>query len=236
VRTPHLIDVTFVELGEHEQPDRLRETLRQRLVAADAVEPAYDAILLLFGLCGNATVGLRAGRVPLVMPRAHDCATILLGSREAFRRQFADRPSQPFGSIGYVERGNDYMLKRPEGLGLEQDADYAAYVAQYGEENARYIWETLRPEHMERHALFIAAPEIERHATDLVERFRGRALAAGQTYEHLTGSLRLIEALIMGTWTDEEFLVVPPGQRIAGVYDWDVIARAETEGGAAPST
>ena len=102
VRTPHVIDVEFVQLGEHDRPDMLRTTLQTLIDRADAADPAYDAILLLFGLCGNATVGLRAGRTPLVMPRAHDCATVLLGSRAAFRQAAvgqddAGKPLRHFG-------------------------------------------------------------------------------------------------------------------------------------------
>lgn len=226
-RTPHVVDVDFVQLGEHERPDVLRASLQTLIDRADAFEPPYDAILLLFGLCGNATVGLRAGRTPLVMPRAHDCATVLLGSRDLFRRHFADNPSQPFGSVGYCERGNDYMLKRPGEQAVAQDPAFIEYVKQYGEENARYIWDELHPPHMEKRAVFIAVPETAPLMRDQVEKFRNQALAAGQEYVQLTGSLRLIDSLIAGNWPNEEFLTVPPGRRIAGVYDWDVVAKAE---------
>jgi hypothetical protein len=30
-------------------------------------------VVLAYGLCGGATAGLRAGSIPLVVPRAHDC-------------------------------------------------------------------------------------------------------------------------------------------------------------------
>jgi len=225
VRTPHVVDVEFVPLGEHARPDMLRASLQALIDRDDASDPAYAAILLLFGLCGNATVGLRAGRTPLVMPRAHDCATVLLGSRAAFRKHFADNPSQPFGSIGYFERGNDYMLKRPPDGSVERDPAYMEYVKLYGEENARYIWDELHPPHMGRRAVFIAVPETA--DPGLVEKFRGQALAAGQEYVQLTGSLRLIDALISGKWPTDDFLTVPPGQQIAGVYDWDIVAQAQ---------
>jgi hypothetical protein len=39
--------------------------------------------------------------------------------------------------------------------------------------------------------------------------------------------MRLIRALVNGEWNYEEFLVVPPGQRIGGVFDWDRIVKAE---------
>jgi hypothetical protein len=227
VRTPHVVDVDFIQLGEHERPDVLRASLQAQIDRASLAEPPYDAILLLFGLCGNATVGLRAGRVPLVMPRAHDCATVLLGSRAAFRQHFADNPSQPFGSIGYFERGNDYMLKRPGDGSVEKDATYLEYVKQYGEENARYIWDEMHPPHMDRRAVFIAIPETAGLGLGSIEKFRAQAEAAGQEYVQLTGDLRLVEALIAGRWQTDDFLVVPPGRRIVGVYDWDTVAQAD---------
>lgn len=227
VRTPHVVDVEFVPLGEHDRPDMLRASLQTLIDRADAVDPAYDAILLLFGLCGNATVGLRARRLPLVMPRAHDCATVLLGSRAAFRQHFGDNPSQPFGSIGYFERGNDYMLKRPTDGSVERDPAYVEYVKLYGEENARYIWDEMHPPHMDKRAVFIAIPETANPELGLIEKYRAQALAAGQEYVQLTGSLDLIHALITGKWHHEDFLTVPPGQQIVGVYDWDTIAQAK---------
>jgi len=42
----------------------------------------------------------------------------------------------------------------------------------------------------------------------------------------LEGSSRLLRKLIHGEW-DDEFLVVPPGKRVVGVYDWEEVVRAE---------
>jgi hypothetical protein len=54
-RSPHLIDVELVEKGLHNTPDMLRVELQERI---DATRPVgYDAILLGYGLCGNALVG-----------------------------------------------------------------------------------------------------------------------------------------------------------------------------------
>ncbi len=43
----------------------------------------------------------------------------------------------------------------------------------------------------------------------------------------LAGDMRLVRKLVHGEWEPEEFLVVQPGRKIAGVYDWD---RVVTEG------
>lgn len=228
VRTPHVVDLSFVELGEHIRPDTLREILQREIDATAAGAVRHDAVLLLFGLCGNAAVGLAARNVPLILPRAHDCATLLLGSRAAFREHFGDHPSRPFGSVGYCERGNDYMLRRPGAEGPRDSAEYADYVARFGEEDARYIWETMHPEQAgeERTACYIRVPETDLggHAT----RFRERAAAEGVNCIELTGSLRLIAAMIAGEWSEADFLRVAPGQVTRGVYDWDVVVRAET--------
>ena len=227
-RSPHLVDIEFLELGEHARPNNLRTLLQARIDAAEEGPRRYDAVLLLFGLCGNAGVGLVARGTPLVLPRAHDCATILLGSRVAFQREFGDNPSQGFSSNGYLDRG-EYFLRQPEeggGVACGGDA-YAELVKQYGEDNARYVWETMHPVRSgDDRAVFIRMPGIDdaKHA----ERFRVQAEATGKRCAELTGNLRLIAALVEGQWDPAEFLVVPPGHRTVGVYDWDEIVRAKS--------
>ena len=226
-RTPHVVDVDFVELGEHARPDGLRTLLQARIDAAEAATRKYDAILLLFGLCGNAGVGLVARQTQLVMPRAHDCATILLGSRGAFQEKFGDNPSQGFSSNGYLDRGEYFLRKPEEGGWVVAGGDaYAELVKQYGEENARYVWDTMHPQRPgDDRAVFIRMPGIDdaSHAA----RFRAQAEAEGKRCEEFTGNLRLIATLVDGCWDPAEFLIVPPGHRTVGVYDWDEVVRAK---------
>lgn len=219
VRTPNVVDVTFIELGEHEQPSALRELLQRHIDETVAnSRRRTDAILLLFGLCGNATVDLVARDVPLIVPRAHDCATLLLGSREAFGRHFGDNPSRPFGCSGYFERGNDQTMRRPGEWDATAGATYRQYVEQYGEENARFIWDELHPPRPDEHeAVYIRVPEAD--AAGIAARFRQRTEEGGLAYVELTGSLRLIAGLIDGPWPAEDYLTVQPGQRTVGIYD-----------------
>jgi hypothetical protein len=230
-RSPHAVDLEFTELGEHAHSGKLRETIQAKIDAAENSGKSYEAILLLFGLCGNAGVGLCARKTPLVMPRAHDCCTILLGSKAKFQEHFQDNPSMPFGSSGYLERG-EYFLRTQDGQNQVHYGDvYASYVEQYGEENAQYIWETLHPAASEgsenNRAVFIDIPETSHlgHA----ERFKQKAEEAGKEYIRLEGSLRLIRNLIFGQWDAEDFLIVRPGQKTVGVYDWSEIIRAKDQ-------
>lgn len=224
--SPHVLDMEFVELGEHIHPDKLRETLQGAIDRASDSPRSYDAILLLFGLCGNAGVGLQARSVPLVIPRAHDCCTILLGSRKLFREQFADAPSTPFSSSGYMERG-EYFLRIEDGEQKIHYGDgYAEYVEKYGEENAKYIWEQMHPAGHgdDNRAVFIEVPEFAH--LGYLDRFREKCSEVGRTCVELPGDLRLIRALVQGDWDASEFLFVPEGEQTAGVYDWEEIIRA----------
>jgi hypothetical protein len=219
--SPHTVDPEFFELGEHAQPDRLRQSLQARIDAVERDAKQYDAILLLYGLCGNASIGLRARETRLVIPRAHDCCTILLGSKDRFREHFEQNPSTPFGSVGYLERGS-YFLRTDLGDGRIHYGDqYAALVEQYGEDNAKYVWESLHPEALQsadHHVVFIDIPETS--ALGGEEKFRRKMEAEGRTYRRLEGDMRLIRNMLDGRWDPGEFLVVEPGQQTSGVYDW----------------
>ena len=228
-RSPHTVEPDFLELGEHQQPDRLREELQQRIDQTEQAAKPYDAILLLYGLCGNAAVGLQTRTTRLVIPRAHDCCTILLGSRQRYQEEFGANPSQPFGSVGYQERGS-YFVRTDLGDGQIHYGDqYAALVEQYGEDNARYIWETMHPEELESEDGQVAYIDIPETAQKSAEQtFRDKIAAEGKTCRYLEGDIRLIRDLILGNWDGEKFLVVEPGQRTTGVYDSREIIRANS--------
>jgi Protein of unknown function (DUF1638) len=227
-RSPHVIDVEFFELGEHAQPTRLNQTLQAKIDETENAAKTYAAILLLYGLCGNATIGLQTRQTRLVLPRAHDCCTILLGSKQRFQEHFQDNPSRPFSSVGYMERGN-YFLRTGADCGQVHYGDqFAALVEQYGEENAKYIWDSLHPQELEQtnnEVVFIDLPETA--ALRSADRFREKAAQEGKTCVHMQGSLALIRKLLDGDWDPDEFLVVEPGQQTVGVYDWTEIIRAK---------
>ncbi len=216
----HVVDPEFTEVGDHVQSDRLRTAIQARIDAAGSGDHAYDAILLAYGLCGNAAVGLTARNTPLVIPRAHDCCTILLGSRQAFDHHFGDNPCQPFSSAGYMDRGDYYLRRDTDGAHIRYGDGYAELVAQYGKDNADYIWETMHPpalREIEQQAVFIDIPETKRLGHG--DRFAKQAAADGKSCIRLTGDIRLLRGLLQGEWPEEDYLVVPPGYRTTGRYD-----------------
>ena len=80
--------------------------------------------------------------VPLVIPRAHDCSTILMGCKEKFMEAFGDILSARWSSTGYYERChaiNNFYKGTEQLASYKTSAEYMSYVGQYGEDNADYI-------------------------------------------------------------------------------------------------
>ncbi|HBQ64401.1 MAG TPA: hypothetical protein DD727_05685 [Clostridiales bacterium] len=220
--SPHLVDPEFTPKESHTYPEVLRGDIQKRITQAEN-DPHfdYDAILLGFGLCGNSVLGLQTEKLPLVIPRAHDCCTIFLGSKARFLEEFKDRLSCPWSSPGYQER----VRKGTKSLEYVSSA-YKDLTDQYGEDNAAYIWATLHPNDKHEH-IFIDIPELS-HLGHL-ERFK--ASPDRQEPVVLQGDMRLLRILVSQDWVTvpvvdalaDEFLVVPPGRSITASYDMEKI-------------
>ena len=93
--SPHQADVEFLEKGLHDYGGAaMSKELQFRI---DATDPSkYDAIVLGYALCGNGLHGLRASRLKLVAPRAHDCIALLMGGRQLYAEYFDRIPAPSF--------------------------------------------------------------------------------------------------------------------------------------------
>jgi len=222
-RSPHSIDPVFTEKGEHNDPPAMKARL-QEIIDAASETGQYDAVLLAYGLCGNATVGLTARQCPLVIPRAHDCTTLFLGSKEAFQEHFGQNPSQTWASVGYAERGDTVISddSTRKHLGLEQS--YEELVEMYGEENVAYMLDMLKTEHGSDDVVFIRVPETHNEAA--FARIRKQIEEEGKPLREILGNIRVINHLLSGEWPEADFLVAPPGHTVAPVYDTVEVVRA----------
>ena len=93
-------EVRWVESGLHNRPEVLRAVFRRSSTGIDGA----GTVLLAFGYCGNSVVGLTAGDFRLVIPRADDCITLLLGSC-ARRQEISSEVGTYFLTKGWLERG-----------------------------------------------------------------------------------------------------------------------------------
>ena len=209
-RSRNTVDLVFLRRGLHSNPDTLREEVQAAIDATD--EGECGAVALAYGLCSNGIAGLRARGIPLVVPRAHDCITLLLGSREAYDERFATAPGTYYYTGGWIERGDDTVPRRPEdGAGL--DASFEELVAKYGRDNAEYLWEV----QSSWIKYYTHAAHINTELGD-IEAYRAyvRKIAAerGWEFDEIPGDLSLLQALGDGEWDEARFLVARPGEEI----------------------
>lgn len=226
-QSSHVVDVEMLPLGLHADADDLRARLQARIDAAS--ESDYDAILLAYGLCGNSTAGLIARDIPLVIPRAHDCITLFLGSRDRYQDQFVSCPGTYWYVLDYMERRESTGTALSVGSDTETDisAVYEEYVQKYGQDNADYLMEVMGAwqAHYKR-AAYIDMGVGD--GTAVEAEAQAEAARRGWTFERLEGDMVLIRELLMGAW-EEDFLVLQPGQRVGMAYGGEVLVGVEGE-------
>jgi hypothetical protein len=213
-RSPHQVDIEFLPKGLHDLGGApMCQRLQQAVDGVDA--NGYDAVLLGYALCGNGVVGLTARTLPLVIPRAHDCIALLMGSRQRYLEYFESHPGVYYRSTGWLERGQDLqqnLLGRP----LDE------LIARYGEDNGRYLFETLTAYRRNYSGLTYIATGLEPDGS-FEQRAREEAAEHGWAFEILRGDLGLFERLLAGAWSVDDFLLVQPGCRVRASYDSGVI-------------
>jgi hypothetical protein len=230
-QSPNVVDVEFLAKGLHDLPTKDMASKIQSAVDATDPERGYTAILLGYARCNDGLVGVEARTIPLVIPRAHDCITLLLGSRETFRTYFDAHPGTYYKSTGWIERDPEEHLDRPaygmdgvmKHLGLTET--YEQLVARHGKENADYILETLGGwETAYSRLCYIEMGLCDE--TPFEDQAKQIAEQHGWAYERRKGDFGLLRKLFLGRW-DDDFVVVPPGQRITARNDEDILG---TEG------
>jgi hypothetical protein len=191
---PPDVDYKALDFGLHVKPDALKEMLQQEI---DATPASTETVVLGYGLCSQAVVGLRSDTSTLVVPRVDDCIGIFLGSDRAYKEQTSATPGTYYLTKGWIEAGNGPFV------------EYDDLVARYGEERAAWLMKRML-NHYTRLALIntgqYGMDRYRAYARRTAERFDLR-------YEEIPGSTSLLNKLVYGPW-DDEFIVVPPGETI----------------------
>ena len=232
--TDNMIDITWMRQGYHTEPELLHKLLQEEI---DAIEEGtdphsyrirarkgeedpkdFDAILLGYGLCSNAVAGIRARKHRLVIPRAHDCITLFLGSKERYASCFKEIPGCYWYTASWIENGGvpgkeryERMKERYEEMG-------------YDEETVEYLIEALDGLKNYHNAAFVRMPfgDNDRYSAQTKE----SAEYLGWDYHELTGDLNLLERFVAGDWNEEDFLILKPGETAVQSVDEKVIRRA----------
>lgn len=221
--SPHVVTLSFQRFGLHDTPDELRRTVQAEIDRAS--DGKFDYLLLGYGLCSRGTADLVARDRPVVIPRVHDCISLLLGSRDRYQQQFDDHPGTYYYSPGWIERKEGEVRQGTIEVVQEKQAQdrFREYVEKYGEDNARYLLEqeSLWQAHYDRAAFL----DMGLGDVDYYRRFTKQvAESHGWSYEEIQGDTRLIDALMAGDWDSDEFLVLQPGQRTVEAVNAGIIS------------
>lgn len=220
----NFVDIEFFPKALHDlEAQEMREKLQQKIDKISEEED-YDYILLGYGLCNNGTASIVARSTPIVIPKAHDCITLFLGSKERYMEYFQNNPGVYFLTSGWIERDvnngelKQHSIQHKTGM----DMSYEDFVEKYGEDNAAYLYETLCETTINYSQFTFIEMGIE--PDDSFEKYSDKQAAERQwKIEKVKGDLSLMQRLVNGEWNEDEFLIVQPGHRISATYDEKIL-------------
>jgi hypothetical protein len=227
-RSPNLTDLEFLTQGYHDIPGTGRTEIQKRI---DAVPTGkYDAILLGYGLCSSILAGVTTAHTPLVIPRAHDCITFFLGSKERYQECFNARPGTYYYTSGWLEcakrRGGVGPFwgggSLPAGATNSLKATYEQWVQKYGEDQAKYLLQEMSRWTDSYTNGTLITLDFVKHLK-LQEEVRQICTERGWQYDEIQGDPGLFHKLLDGEWPERDFLVVRPGQKVVATNDEQVI-------------
>lgn len=222
---PNALDVTFMRQDLHNTPAILRDAIQKEIDLIESGEDLHtnktrfgeiEAILLGYGLCSNALAGVKSSRLPLVIPRAHDCITLFMGGKELYQDYFDRVKGSFFYTQGWLDLGidlgqSDIERKRSEYMEKYDDEDAVEYLLEMDREMLRHY----------RYLTYITWPGManERGLAQAGE----LAQASGLELLRFEGSSRLMADFVNGNWREEDFLILQPGEVLQPSYDAGVI-------------
>ncbi|MGE4273447.1 MAG: DUF1638 domain-containing protein [Desulfitobacterium sp.] len=181
-------ETIYLEQGLHRTPNLLTEEI-QGVIDKN---PHYDLIILGYGLCSRAVIGLRAQpHQTMIIPRIDDCIGLSLGERAKYFEQFKLYPGTYYFTKGWTEVGEDPLK------------EYKRTVEKYDEETAEWTIRSLLANYVR--TVYIKTSEFDdKVAVGYIEEF---AQFFNLRYEVMKGSLDYLQKLIFGPW-DGDFIVV----------------------------
>ena len=196
---PPDVECKKVEPALHLYPDKLKASLQDLI---DEITADTEIIILGYGLCSMAAVGLKANESTLIIPCVDDCVSMFLGGQKFYKRQLEKEPGTYFLSKGWIDAGVtliDELRQTEDRLGksaaekikkrMLKEYKRLAYI-DMGHDNQEYYREFARK----------AAEELN------------------LKYKEIKGTTELMSRMLNGPW-DDKFIVAPPGY-VVTLYDF----------------
>lgn len=208
------LETKFLEAGLHNNPKLLLEKLQQAIDEISA-QGDGDRIIIGYGVCGKGTIGIKSRKIPLVIPKVHDCIALFLGGDKAYKTQFNKYPGTYYLSSGWCRENAEPMSQRRRRawFGSEQ-IQFEDLVKSHGQETADHTFAFLNSwQKNYQRAAFIetqagSSPKYEAYAREMAKEY-------DWAYEKIQGDQALIRQMLTADASTREILVVPPLHAIA---------------------
>lgn len=189
---PEAITVSVLDFGLHMRPGGLKEYLADEI----ARHTDRDHLLLGYGMCSMAVVGLVSERSTLVIPRVDDCVAASLGGQAAYKQAHRDHPTTYYLDKGFVEAGDTIL------------DEFRAAQQRLGTERARRAYARMLKHYTRLAYIDTVGDESEHHdyARQVADEF-------GLEFVIEQGTMSVWQRLVLGPW-DQDFVVAPPGRAL----------------------
>ena len=190
------IEFRFMEQGLHNTPKQMPALIQEQV---DQVQDYASQIILGYGFCSNGAVGVSAPKQPLILPKAHDCIALFMGSRNVYSSYFKENTGTYYLTSGWID-----CEGHPLGF-LENK-----YVPKMGREKAEW---GIKMEMKDYNSLLF----IDNQILDVKaqkEEAKANAHYFDLEYKELLAKTDLLKKIAIGPYDAEDFFIFQPGETI----------------------
>lgn len=192
---PPGIERVTLDISLHLRPEKLRRAVNQEI---KKIEALGSNIILGYGLCGRGLEGTVSQKSRLILPRVDDCVGAVLGSRARYKKIMVEHPGSFFLEPGWVHTELNIFTECLKGLErIPEDEREDILKLALGH------YSTLAFIHHGKTGNWSSVAECQ-------------ALARSHDlkFVRIPSDLTLLQHLVSGIWTPEEFVIAEPGCEI----------------------
>lgn len=183
--------VYYLPSGTHDSPDKMRATLQTLIDRLTGI----DYMLLPMGRCGNATVGLRAERFSLVLPKCEDCINLVLSESSL-------KVNRPTGTFFFT----DGWLRSI----FSADREYERTTKQYGKEQSDIVMNMIYSGYQHFALLDTGLYNLDRAKKQL----QPLAETVSVDFTKMPAPYGVLKKMVALDFENENFVIVPPGVKV----------------------
>lgn len=185
--------IYWVESGLHNYPEKLHKTVQEEL---DKLQD-FDRVIMTFGLCGNALLGIKSNNLELIMPKVDDCISLMLGSVDE-RRKYGGKNGMYFLTKGWIEGERNLWV------------EYQYTIEKYGEETGKEVFDMMLNHYKTLGIIDTKCYDL----SEIMPLCREISETLNLKLKILEYPIDYIEKLLTGPWDEKKFVVIKPHNEV----------------------